>query len=108
MSSSLNQLQWAQDRLVAQHASVSKGHGFGQAALLSKRVHFILRFGHVGVDTHFKLARHGGNRAHSVHRRQEVLDNFAKRVLWIDPSKLNVVVDKGVVDLHGHVALRSQ
>jgi CBS domain-containing protein len=40
--------------------------------------------------------------------RQEVLDNLAKRVLWIDPSKLNVVVDKGVVDLHGHVALRSQ
>jgi CBS domain-containing protein len=40
--------------------------------------------------------------------RQEVLDNLAKRVLWIDPSNLNVVVNKGVVDLHGHVALRSQ
>jgi CBS domain-containing protein len=40
--------------------------------------------------------------------KQEVLDHLAKRVLWIDPSNLKVVVDKGVVDLHGQVALRSQ
>jgi CBS domain-containing protein len=40
--------------------------------------------------------------------RQEVLDNIAKRVLWINPSELNVVVNQGVVDIHGQVALRSQ
>ncbi|MGH2734995.1 MAG: CBS domain-containing protein [Actinomycetota bacterium] len=40
--------------------------------------------------------------------REEVLENLAKRVLWIDPSTIKVLVDKGVVSLHGFVAKQSQ
>jgi CBS domain-containing protein len=40
--------------------------------------------------------------------REEVLENLAKRVLWIDPSTLKVAVEQGVVNLHGAVAKQSQ
>ena len=40
--------------------------------------------------------------------REEVIENLAKRVLWIDPSTIKVVVEQGVVQLHGTVAKQSQ
>jgi CBS domain-containing protein len=40
--------------------------------------------------------------------KEEVLENIAKRVLWIDPSTLKVAVDQGVVKLHGFVEKQSQ
>jgi CBS domain-containing protein len=40
--------------------------------------------------------------------RQEVVENIAKRLLWIDPSTIKVAVDQGVVKLHGVVAKQSQ
>jgi CBS-domain-containing membrane protein len=40
--------------------------------------------------------------------KEEVLENIAKRVLWIDPSTLKVAVDQGVVKLHGVVEKQSQ
>jgi CBS-domain-containing membrane protein len=40
--------------------------------------------------------------------REEVVENIAKRLLWIDPSTIKVAVDQGVVKLHGTVAKQSQ
>lgn len=40
--------------------------------------------------------------------REEVVENIAKRVLWIDPSTMKVAVEQGVVKLHGVVAKQSQ
>jgi CBS-domain-containing membrane protein len=40
--------------------------------------------------------------------QEEVLENIAKRVLWIDPSTIKVLVENGVVKLHGVVAKQSQ
>lgn len=40
--------------------------------------------------------------------REEVLENLAKKVLWIDPSTIKVLVEQGVVKLHGTVAKQSQ
>jgi CBS-domain-containing membrane protein len=40
--------------------------------------------------------------------QEEVLENLARKVLWIDPSTIKVVVDQGVVKLHGTVAKQSQ
>lgn len=40
--------------------------------------------------------------------RQEVMENVAKKVLWIDPEKIKVHVAEGVVKLHGEVAKQSQ
>lgn len=40
--------------------------------------------------------------------REEVIENLVKRVLWIDPDKMKVVVDQGIVKLHGVVAKQSQ
>jgi len=39
--------------------------------------------------------------------REEVVEEIAKRVLWIDPETIKVVVDEGVVKLHGKVAKQS-
>ena len=40
--------------------------------------------------------------------REVVMENLAKKVLWIDPSTIKVLVDQGVVQLHGVVAKQSQ
>lgn len=40
--------------------------------------------------------------------REEVIENLARKVLWIDPSTIKVLVDQGVVSLHGVVAKQSQ
>jgi CBS-domain-containing membrane protein len=40
--------------------------------------------------------------------REEVIENLAKKVLWIDPSTIKVLVEQGVVKLHGIVAKQSQ
>jgi CBS domain-containing protein len=42
------------------------------------------------------------------HIREEVMENLAKRILWIDPATIKVVVDQGVVKLHGVIAQKSQ
>jgi CBS domain-containing protein len=40
--------------------------------------------------------------------REEVLENITKRILWIDPETIKVLVEQGVVKLHGVVAKKSQ
>lgn len=40
--------------------------------------------------------------------REEVIENLAKKVLWIDPGTIKVLVDHGIVKLHGVVAKQSQ
>jgi CBS domain-containing protein len=39
--------------------------------------------------------------------RDEV-ERLLKQTLWIDPQTITVIVDRGVVELHGEVGLRSQ
>jgi CBS-domain-containing membrane protein len=40
--------------------------------------------------------------------REEVIEDLVKRVLWMDPEEMKVIVNQGVVKLHGVVAKQSQ